>query len=60
MGAPDRRRDLGGPVLLDPQDRPPSACDPANFLVYRNNYAVFWACYERLRGMFPLLAYSSG
>jgi xylulokinase len=35
-------------------------CDPANFPVYRKNFAVFRACYERLRDLFPLLSYSSG
>ena len=33
-------------------------CNPANFPVYRNNYAVFRSCYERLRDLFPLLANS--
>jgi xylulokinase len=30
-------------------------CDPANFPVYRKNYALFRSCYERLRDLFPQL-----
>jgi xylulokinase len=30
-------------------------CDPANFPVYRRNYALFRSCYERLRDLFPQL-----
>jgi xylulokinase len=33
-----------------------TACNPANFAVYRKNYALFRSCYERLRDLFPLLA----
>jgi xylulokinase len=33
-----------------------TACDPANFPVYRRNYALFRSSYERLRDLFPQLA----
>ncbi len=33
-----------------------TACNPENFPVYRQNYALFRSCYERLRDLFPQLA----